>query len=163
MTSKLVVKLLMLGAIMTPLTFAQAPTQPLDPAARIQARVKALSDFVTLTDAQKQQMTTIWTDADKAGTEARASMTTMRGDLRKAVKSNDSAAIEKIAAAIGTIEGQNMGAGAKANAAIYALLTAEQKAKLDSATPQDTALRSLGTGLAPAAAPAPAPPPVPAR
>lgn len=150
-------KLIMLISILAPLTFAQAPSQPQDPVARIQARVKALSDFVSLSDSQKQQITTIWTDADKNAAGARASMSSMRADLRKAVKSNDAAAIDKIAAEIGSIEGKNMAAGAKANAAIYALLTAEQKTKLDSATPQDTALRTLGTGLAPAAPPAPAP------
>jgi hypothetical protein len=47
------------------------------------------------------------------------------------VKTNTTATINTQAAAIGTLQGQIVGLNANADAAFYALLTADQKAKLD--------------------------------
>ena len=56
-----------------------------------------------------------------------------RQSLGDAVKVNNTVSIDQIAANIGTLQGQITAINSKADAAFYAILTADQKAKLDAA------------------------------
>ena len=52
--------------------------------------------------------------------------------MQTAIKGNALGTIDSLAASTGTVEGQLLAIQAKADAAFYALLTAEQKTKYDS-------------------------------
>lgn len=91
-----------------------------------------LAGYLTLTDAQKTQAKTIFDAAQTAGESARGSLTAAEEALRTAVKANRAdSELDRLAAAIGVIQGQMAGIRAKADAKFYALLTAEQKTKFD--------------------------------
>ena len=91
-----------------------------------------LAGYLSLTDAQKQQAQSIFDAAQTASETARGQMASAREALQTAVKANRSEAeLDRLAAAVGTIEGQLIAVDAKASAKFYALLTAEQKAKYD--------------------------------
>jgi len=95
-------------------------------------RVAYLTGYLTLTDAQKTQATTIFTAADTALTTLRGTMTAARDALKPAIKENRSdAELDRLSAAIGTVYAQQTAVQAKAEAKFYALLTAEQKTKYD--------------------------------
>ena len=95
-------------------------------------RLDYLAGYLSLTDEQKAQAKTIF-DAAAAATEtARGQLDGAHTALQTAVKANAiDAEIERLAAAIGVIQGQVTGIQAKAQAKFYALLTADQKAKYD--------------------------------
>lgn len=95
-------------------------------------RIDYLAGYLGLTESQKTQATTIFDAAKSASETARGQMTSARSALATAVKANAADnELDRLAAAIGVIEGQLAGIQAKANAKFYALLTAEQKAKYD--------------------------------
>ena len=63
---------------------------------------------------------------------ARGQLTAVRDALQAAVKATKSdAELDRLAAAVGLVEGQMAGIRAKVSAKFYALLTAEQKIKFD--------------------------------
>ncbi len=97
----------------------------------VENRVDRLAQFLSLTDAQKTQATTIFTNAATAAKAAAANLSTTHDALSAAVKKNDTVAIDQAAAAIGQIQGQILGIESKANAAFYAILTPDQQAKYD--------------------------------
>lgn len=91
-----------------------------------------LAGYLGLTDSQKQQAQAIFDAADQASETVRGQLTSARDALRTAVKANQpDAELDRLAAALGAIEGQLAGIRAKADAKFYALLTAEQKEKYD--------------------------------
>jgi len=91
-----------------------------------------LTGYLTLTDTQKTQAKAIFDAAETASETARGTLTSARTALATAVKANASdAELDRLAAAIGVVEGQLAGIRAKASAKFYALLTAEQKTKYD--------------------------------
>lgn len=98
----------------------------------IQMRVSYLASLLTLTDAQKTQATTIFTNAYTAAQSIHATLQTEHDALAAAVKANNTNAIDQAAASIGTLEGQLTSINAKADAAFYAILTAAQQATYDS-------------------------------
>lgn len=102
-----------------------------DPATLIANKVAFLKSLLTLSDAQAASATTIFTNELAAETTARASLDTAETSLQAAIKSNSTAQIDSLAAQIGTIQGQLTAIDAKADAAFYALLTADQKTKYD--------------------------------
>jgi Spy/CpxP family protein refolding chaperone len=108
-----------------------ADGNPPDAQTMIARRVEMLARFLTLTDDQKAKATTIFTEAHATGTSARTAAATTRQSLRDAVKSNDTAAIDRLAVQLGSTSGQLIAIDSKAEAAFYLLLTAEQKAKYD--------------------------------
>ena len=94
--------------------------------------VDFLAGYLSLTDAQKQQAQTIFNAAETASETARGQHQSAREALQTAIKANGSETeLDRLAAAVGTIEGQLLAINAKASAKFYALLTAEQKAKYD--------------------------------
>ena len=104
---------------------------PPDPQTMIQMRISFLATALTLTEDQKTKATSIFTEAHAASQNARTSMEAARTALGTAVKSNNTAAIDQAATTIGSLLGQLTAIDSKADAAFYALLTAEQKAKFD--------------------------------
>lgn len=120
------------------------PSQNNDPATMIANRVAFLKALLTLTDAQVTQATKIYTDQLAAETTLRASLDTARTSLTAAVKSNSTATIASLSSEIGTLNGKMTLADATADAAFYALLTADQKTKFDALNGQDGGGRGPG-------------------
>ena len=109
--------------------------QPPDPQQMIEMRVNGLARRLNLTEDQKANATKIFTDALAASENARTNSRTTRESLAQAVKSNDTAAIDRLSATLGTLNGQITAIDSKAEAAFYALLTAEQKTAYDQRRP----------------------------
>ena len=91
-----------------------------------------LVGYLGLTDSQRQQAQTIFDAARQSSETARGQLASAREALQAGIKANRSEAeLDRLAAAVGTVEGQLIAIDAKASAKFYALLTAEQKAKYD--------------------------------
>ena len=102
-----------------------------DAATVVQRQVAFLTTLLTLTTGQVTQATTIFTAAINAITPLQTNIGTARTSLAAAIKSNATATIDQLSINIGTLTGQITAIDSKADAAFYALLTADQKAKLD--------------------------------
>jgi Spy/CpxP family protein refolding chaperone len=102
-----------------------------DPATMVQNQVTRLTTLLSLTTAQAAQATTIFTNAQTAITPLRTSLATDHDALQTAIKSNATSTIDTVAANIGLLTGQIQAIQGKTNAAFYAILTADQQAKLD--------------------------------
>ncbi len=117
------------------LSFAQGPGPrgnggtPPDPAQMVQMRVNMLAQRLSLTDDQKTQATKIFTDAEAAAANSRTALQDSRTKLVDAIKANNSSTIDTLSITIGQLEGQMTAINAKAEAAFYNILTADQKAK----------------------------------
>jgi Spy/CpxP family protein refolding chaperone len=129
-------KLMLLAAVFTAALFAQHPfgaltsSTPPDPATIVANQVARLTSLLTLTTAQQSQATTIFTNALNAITPLQTTINTDYTSLQTAVKSNATATIDQLASAIGTAQGQIISIQNKADAAFYAILTADQQSKL---------------------------------
>jgi Spy/CpxP family protein refolding chaperone len=125
--------LLVLGAA---LAFGQSSsgTAP-NPATMAQMRVNRLATELNLTDAQKTSALSIFTTAYTNAQTIQTNLRTNRDALTAAVKKNDTASIDQLATASGALNGQLTAINSKAEAAFYALLTADQKTLYD-ARPQ---------------------------
>jgi Spy/CpxP family protein refolding chaperone len=128
---KLTTAILLIGALAATLLFAQTPPKPPDPAMRVQHRVNFLTTVLSLTAAQQQQATTIFTSAANTASSLHSNMKTAHENLRTAIKSNDTAGIDQAAATIGGLTKQLTSAQAKAHAAFYQILTPDQQNKLN--------------------------------
>ena len=95
-------------------------------------RLDYLAGYLSLTDSQKAQAKTIFDAAATANETARGQFTAAQEALTAGVKANRTdAELDRLAAAVGLVQGQMAGINAKASAKFYALLTAEQKTKYD--------------------------------
>ena len=134
---KLSTKVMQCAAVVAASLMAQRPFGVLtraavpDPATIVANQVARLTNLLTLTTAQQTQATTIFTDALTAITPLQTSEVTARQALPAAVKSNATATIDQLSTTIGSLEGQMMSIQNKADAAFYAILTADQQTKLD--------------------------------
>jgi Spy/CpxP family protein refolding chaperone len=115
----------------TPPGGANQERPAMDPARGIEMRVTMLTRFLELTPDQVPQATTIFTNAATASQTLRTASSENRTVLRGAIKANNFPAIDQAANALGIASGQLMAIDAKAEAAFYAILTADQKAKFD--------------------------------
>jgi Spy/CpxP family protein refolding chaperone len=95
----------------------------------IQHRIGFLTTLLTLTTAQQQQATTIFTNAASAAMPVHTSLKAARENLKTAVTGNDAATISTSANTIGTLTAQLTSIEATAEAAFYQILTPEQQAK----------------------------------
>ncbi len=111
-----------------PAIFAQGPDGP-GGGNNVQRRVAFLTDRLSLTAAQQTQVTAILNVADPNASTSRASMKAARDSLNTAVQAGDSAAMEQAATTIGNLTAQNTLARAKSDAAIYKVLTPDQRTK----------------------------------
>jgi len=132
------IRTMIAAAFSATLMLAQGPAgrgpggAPPDPPRMAERRVNFLTRSLNLTDAQKSQAATIFTNAATARQSIHSNMQTARQSLRDAVKKNDAAVIDQESQTIGNLTGQLTSVESKANAAFYAILTPDQQAKFDS-------------------------------
>ncbi len=112
-----------------PMTQAQTPHTPPSPATMAQHQVQRYTTLLSLTPAQVEQATAVFTTEATAGQNARASQKAAHQAMEAAIKANDTATIQSTASTLGQMEGEMMAAHAMARAQFYAILTADQKAK----------------------------------
>ena len=118
--------------VLLPLAQAQTapPHSPPTPAAMAERQVQRYTTLLTLNSTQVEQATTLFTAEATSRQSARASEHAAHQALEAAIKANDTATIQSTAATLGQMETEAMVAHATARAQFYALLTADQKAKL---------------------------------
>jgi Spy/CpxP family protein refolding chaperone len=121
-------KVLAFLALTSLVSFA-LPQNPPDPAEHIQRRVSFLARRLSLTSAQQQQATTIFTDTAATEKSVFQQMRTAHASLKAAVEKNDTAAIDQLAGSIGNLTTQLTAAHAKADAAFYQVLTPDQHSR----------------------------------
>jgi len=97
----------------------------------VAARVARLTKLLTLTTAQQNSATTIFTTEQTALDALETNFTTAETALQTAIKANNAAGISTAATQIGNLTAQEELAKGTAEAAFYALLTAEQKTLYD--------------------------------
>ena len=124
-------------ALSTPFLFAQGPLPT--PAEMTANRVARLTTLLTLTTDQQTQATAIFTKEQSAESSVLTSMQAARKSLQTAVQTNDAAGITASATQIGALTTELVADQARADAAFYAILTAEQQAKYNE-------LQSAGPG-----------------
>jgi Spy/CpxP family protein refolding chaperone len=107
-------------------------TATTDPATLAARQVGLLTKLLTLTTGQQTQAITIFTAGITNTAALRTQIETAETALVTAIKANNSANITTQATLIGSLQGQIVNQQAKADAAFYLLLTADQKTKLDS-------------------------------
>jgi Spy/CpxP family protein refolding chaperone len=131
MKTKIASATLVLLVLIAPvLLLAEAPPEPPDPATQAQHQVSFLTKLLTLTADQQQQATTIFTTAATAESAVHDKVKVARQSLDAAVKSNETAKIDQIAASMGNLTAKLTSVQAKARAAFYQVLTADQQTKL---------------------------------
>lgn len=108
---------------------------PPDPATMVQNQVNRLTAVLSLTAAQAAQATTIFTNATNAATPLQTTLHTDHESLQTAIEANAAATIDQLSATIGGLMGQVTAIQSKAQAAFYAILTADQQAKLNQIGP----------------------------
>ena len=114
---------------------AQNPSEPAfnppDPATMAQHRVQFLTNQLSLTSQQQQQALTIFTNVATSQSTVHQSMKTAHDSLKTAVKNNDANGITQAANTIGSLTAELTATEAKADAALYAILTPDQQTKLN--------------------------------
>ncbi len=124
-------------ALAAGMAFAQQATPapqpaPGKPAAGTHARAHhRMMQDLNLTDAQKQQAKAIFQQARQTAQPIRQQLRQNRQAMAAAVKANDTAQIQNLAATQGTLRGQAMAIRAQALAKFYTTLTPDQRAKAD--------------------------------
>jgi Spy/CpxP family protein refolding chaperone len=124
--------LLVMTLAITAAIAATAQTQGKAPSATDMAarHVKKLTTLLTLGTAQQQQATTIYTTAATSEQSLHESEKQTHDSLRTAIKGNDTAMIDQLSNSIAQTAAQLTSVRAKADAAFYQILTADQQAKL---------------------------------
>jgi len=117
---------------------------PPDPGEMVQMRVDRMSDVLKLNKDQQKQISAIYTDAVTANQQLMVKMRDANQSLAQAIKSNDSNGIIQAANTIGTLTAQMTVNNAKAEAAVYALLSPDQQAKYQ---PGRGMGRGMGMGM----------------
>src|SRR5713226_780191 len=103
---------------------------PPTPAEIVAREVQMLTRFLTLDAGQQATATTALTNAQAQLALNAATLKTDRGQLVDAIKGNQLGTIDTLTSTTANLQGQNDAIRAKAAAAIYASLTADQKTKL---------------------------------
>jgi Spy/CpxP family protein refolding chaperone len=131
-----------------PMALAQTPPHtPPSPAAMAQHEVQRYTTLLTLTPAQVEQATTIFTTEATARQNSRASERAAHQAMEAAIQSNDTATIQSTATTMGQIAGEAMAAHALAQAQFYAILTADQKTKFGELEKEHMMMGRPGRGL----------------
>jgi len=126
---------------------AQSPATSGNPGNFIQHRVNYLTTLLSLSTAQQQQATTIFTNAASAEASVHSSMSAARQSLQTAVQSNDAAGIEQAATTIGSLTAQTTLNQGKAEAAFYQILTPAQQTKFTQFESQSHGRMGGGAGF----------------
>ncbi len=104
-----------------------------------------LATLLGLTDVQKTQATEIFQAAETASSSLRETHATQRTALNDAAKSNAAdTVIDQLAATLGATSGQLAAIQTKAFAKFYALLTTDQRTKLDELHAKGRGMRGPG-------------------
>lgn len=119
---------------------------PPDPATMAQHRVQFLTNQLSLTSQQQQQALTIFTTAATSQSGLHDSMKTAHESLRTAVKTNDANGINQAATTIGNLTSEFTATEAKADAALYLILTPDQQSKMNQMESQGPMMRHAGPG-----------------
>lgn len=112
--------------------FAQdgdGPPPRFSPEQMIARRVSRLTTVLTLSSAQQTQAAAIFSDEEASSKTIRNSMRAAHRALQTAIQNNDAAGITTQATQIGALTTQEIESRSKAEAAFYALLSADQQAK----------------------------------
>lgn len=128
------------------LALAQHPGRGRNPEGRVQHRVTFLTTLLSLTTAQQQQATAIYSAAATAEAALHTSFQSAHQGLADAIHANDSAGIEQNATTIGNLTAQMTANHAKADAAFYQILTPDQQAKLTQFESQNHGHSGMGMG-----------------
>src|SRR5215471_3810033 len=123
MMKKAIAVFLLSSACATFQALAQTQTNAPTTADLVERRVNALTRLLTLTTAQQQQATTIFTNSITAETSIRDNLRTARQSLSDAIKANAGSTIDQVATTIGSLTSQQTSIEAKADAAFYLILT----------------------------------------
>ena len=117
-------------------SMAIAQTTPAAPApARRHAR-REMMQALALTPAQKQQAKSIFQNTRQQVQPLAQQLQQDRQSLKAAIQSNDSAQIQQLSAAMGTLRGQMLGLRSAGRAQFFAMLTPDQKAKAAQVAPK---------------------------
>jgi len=128
---KPLVNLMSIAAIAAALSVAPAVAQngPPDPAQMVDMRVERMNENLKLNKDQQKKIKSLYMDAQKANMEVMGGMREANQAIAAAVKNNDTSAMSQAANTIGTLTAQVTVNNAKAEAAVWAVLTADQQAK----------------------------------
>jgi Spy/CpxP family protein refolding chaperone len=127
---KSLVLVLLTVAFAASISFAQRHEGPPDPATMVQHHVQHLTNALSLTPAQQQQATTIFTNNMTGAASIHNDMKTAHQNLQTAINNNDENGISQAATTIGNLTAQMIASHAKAQAAFRQILTPEQQTKL---------------------------------
>jgi Spy/CpxP family protein refolding chaperone len=135
MTGK-IAKIAAVAALAAGIVFAQAPAARGRLAQRALARTGGAMQMrvlgaLNLSDAQKAAIQTINQQARQSAQLLQPQFKVNRQAMADAVKLNDTAKITQIATALGVLQGQLIAIQSGARAKVYAILTPEQKTKLE--------------------------------
>ena len=114
-----------------------------------QHEVQRYTALLTLTSAQQEQATTIFTSKATAEASLHATEHTDREALNTAIKSGNTATIQTVAAELGTLEGSMTADRALAQAALYQILTEEQQTRFAAIEDQPGGMGGMGPGQPP--------------
>lgn len=113
-----------------------------------QNRVDFLGTVLSLTNTQKTQAAAIFEQAQTASASLRETQGQQHAALQDAAKSNAAdGTIDDLAATLGAKSGQLAAIHTKADAKFYALLTTEQRTKLDELHANGRGMRGPGAEL----------------
>lgn len=146
MSKKPVILVLLTMGLAASMVLAQGPQGPRDPATHIQRHVQHLTTLLSLTPAQQQQATTIFTNAMNGAPSFHSDMKTAHQNLQTAIKNNDQNGITQAATTIGNLTSQMVASHAKAQAAFYQILTPDQQTKLNQLESEHTGMGGKGFG-----------------
>ena len=96
--------------------------------------ISFLATHLSLSTGQQAEAADIFATASASVAELKTTMKTVRKSLGESVKSNDSVAMDKTSQTVGKLVQQRHLIGARANAAFYQTLTADQQTKFSQLT-----------------------------
>ena len=131
MQKKSIFALLAIATLATTFVYAQHRRTPPDPATRIQHHVEMLTSKLSLTAAQQQQATALFTGLQQNEQSIHDQMKAAHDSLEAAVRQNDAAGIEQAATTIGNLTAQMISGHAKVHATFLQSLTPDQQAKFN--------------------------------
>jgi Spy/CpxP family protein refolding chaperone len=113
------------------LSSAMFAQRPHDGGPRPDMHLATMTTLLSLSTGQQAQATSIYTNARTAAKGIQTNMRTAQTSLSAAIKKNDVGSIETLTNQMGALHAQNLAIQAKAEAAFYATLTADQQTKYD--------------------------------
>ena len=148
MKQRFLVALCLASACCIPLLAQNEDATPTRPSASemVAKRVARLTSLLGLTTAQQSQATTIFTTEQATASGLFSSLRTARTTLKEAVKTNDAGSIATQSTQIGNLTAQETQARATADAALFAILTADQQTKYGELRGGGPGERGFGSG-----------------